>query len=537
MSEQSPSSGRRASLRRLAVIAPMLLLVAIPAASVAYKVFVLRYDLEDVLPETEYRVTVEMSLDGNLGRVRARTFLPINDEHQTISDLSHSSDAGFRFSEISEGGNRVASWFGPAVPDGTRFSASFSARLVGRRYQLADDIEVPQGYPPSVEELLQPEPDIQVDSPEILEALVAIGADRGTVPERLRRIYDFTSSLASRPFSGTTDALTALRLREASCNGKSRLFAALARAAGIPTRLVGGFILETGRKRTSHQWVEAYVSGHWVPFCPTNGFYAELPPTYLVLYRGDHALFRHTADVNFDYGFVTTARRVPAARALETFRAFNVWALFDRLELPFSLLRTVLMLPFGALIVVVFRNVIGVPTFGTFLPALIAAAAGETGPVWGLVGMVIVMLAVALVRLALQRFRLLHSPTLAILLAVVVMTMMGTSLAAERVGIEGLTRVAYFPIAVMAIASERFYLSLVEQGPRVAFKELAGTLLVVFCCYIVMNSLAMQMLVSGFPEMLLWVIAANAYLGRWVGMRVLELLRFRGLMRPAGVTH
>lgn len=40
--------------------------------------------------------------------------------------------------------------------------------------------------------------------------------------EWLERIYQFTASLTQRPFKGTTDALTALRLREASCNGKSR---------------------------------------------------------------------------------------------------------------------------------------------------------------------------------------------------------------------------------------------------------------------------------------------------------------------------
>jgi transglutaminase-like putative cysteine protease len=56
--------------------------------------------------------------------------------------------------------------------------------------------------------------------------------------------------------------VTAAKLGEASCNGKSRLFIALARRAGIPSRLVGGVILSTGVKRTSHQWVEAYVSGH-----------------------------------------------------------------------------------------------------------------------------------------------------------------------------------------------------------------------------------------------------------------------------------
>ena len=227
---------------------------------------------------------------------------------------------------------------------------------------------------------------------------------------------------------------------------------------------------------------------------------------------------------------MTTARQIPSSRSLETFKAFNVWALFDRLHLPFTLLRTVLMLPVGALLVVVFRNVFGIPTFGTFLPALIAAAAGETGVLWGLVAICIVMLTVAAARLALNRFGLLHSPTLAILLAVVVMTMLGTAMVADRLGLVALTHITYFPIAVMAIASERFYLNLVESGPSKAFKHLGGTLTVVAACYLVMNSLAMQVLVSGFPELLLLVIAADMYLGRWIGVRVAELFRFKGLI-------
>ncbi len=49
-------------------------------------------------------------------------------------------------------------------------------------------------------------------------------------------------------------------------------------------------------------------------------------------------------------------------------------------------------------------------------------------------------------------------------------------------------------------------------------------------CYVVMSSLALQVLVIGFPEVLLLVVAANVYLGRWVGMR---LQRVPPLPRPA----
>jgi hypothetical protein len=253
-----------------------------------------------------------------------------------------------------------------------------------------------------------------------------------------------------------------------------------------------------------------------------------------VLYRGDETLFRHTADVNFDYRFEIRSQLVPnpATRAGLTF--FDVWGLFERLNLPFSLLRTILMLPVGALLTVLFRNVVGMPTFGTFLPALLAAAAGETGAALGVLAVLVVVAVVAVVRQGVSTLELLHSPTLAILLAAVVFALVGLTMLAERVGIGALTRVTLFPIAVLAICAERFYLSLTERGPLTAGKELGGTLLVMLGCYAVMNSLALQVLFIAFPEALFLVVAANVYLGRWVGLRLSEYARFRGLLVRGG---
>lgn len=506
-------------------------LVCIPLCLIAYKVVWVGYRVDDVLPQTQHRVSVQMSVDGNTGRVMVRTFLPQSDERQVVSDEKHESDSTLRFVTETAGLNRTASWNGTAVPDQAKLSLAYSVSTKNLEYEISPELAVQDSYADSIVENLKPTEVIQVDSPEIRETMTRIGADKGGALSRLKAIHAFSESLGSRAFKGTTDALTALRLGEASCNGKGRLFVALARASGIPARLVGGMILEDGKKRTSHQWVEAYVGGHWVPFDPTNHHFAKLPAKYLTLYRGDESLFRHTSDVNFDYLLVTSSSLVPSPRIKAVLGSLNVWSLFERLGLPFSLLRTVLMLPVGALVVVLFRNVVGMPTFGTFLPALIAAAAGETGVFWGMLSIVIITLATVAGRSAVASLRLLHSPTLAILLAVVVLTMLGTSLLADTLGLESLARVSYYPIAVMAIASERFYLAMTEQGPKSAFKNLGGTLAVTLACYVVMNSLAMQAIVSGFPEVLLLVIAANIYLGRWIGIRVTELWRFRTLIQ------
>lgn len=496
----------------------------------AYKVTTLGFDLTDVLPRTRYRVTLEMTLDGHDDDTRVRTFLPRGDAHQEITGEANAG-ALFAFTTTTEGENRLATWTRSNTPNHARIEVSYNVLTSPLRYDIDPTLAVPTEYPPSIAPLLRPEEAVQVDAPEIAATLTRIGADRGPVLERLRRIYTFTSALRQRPFKGVTDALTALRLREASCNGKSRLFAALARAAGIPTRLVGGLVLEQGTKRTSHQWVEVYVAGYWVPICPTNRRFAELPPHYLVLYRGDHALFRHTAEINFNYAFTTTSVLVPSPAAKRWLAPINVWALFERLGLSFALLQTLLMLPIGAFVVVLFRNVVGLPTFGTFLPALIAAAAAETGAGWGVVGVFVVVVVVAVVRWSFAKLELLHSPSLAILLTAVAVTLLATSLAAERAGLIDLAHIVVFPVAVMAITAERFYLTLAEKTPQVALKELGGTLVVMLGCYAVMSSLALQALVIGFPEVLLFFVAANIYLGRWVGMRVVEYRRFRMSLR------
>jgi transglutaminase-like putative cysteine protease len=505
------------------------LLITAVLAVAGYKVFARGYGFSELLPLTRYDVALVMSLDGHGGEVRVRTYLPVSDSRQTVTGEENNSP-GLHFSTQGSEQSRRAAWAGSQVPDATE--VRYRLQVVPRpvRFELHSELSVPAVQPAAVQPYLKAEPSIQVEAPEIRATLLELGADRGPIVDRLRRIYDFTGGLRQRSFKGVTDALTALRLREASCNGKSRLFVALARSTGIPARLIGGMVMQRGQVRVTHQWIEAYVGGHWVPFDPTNHHFAELPAHYLTLYYGDETLFTHTKETNFKYHYDVDTQLVPSQHAKSTLGRFNVWAMFERLHLPFALLRTLLMLPIGALVVVLFRNVIGLPTFGTFLPALIAAASSETGAVWGLIGLLIVITAVSLGRWSLHELRLLHSPTLAILLTLVAVSMLGTSMLAERLGLMQLTRISLFPIAVLAITAERFYLALVEQSPMEAVKQLGGTLVVIAACYLVMSSLALQIIVIGYPETLLLVIAVNLYLGRWVGMRLLEYRRFRRLV-------
>jgi transglutaminase-like putative cysteine protease len=63
-----------------------------------------------------------------------------------------------------------------------------------------------------------------------------------------------------------------LRTREAECQGHAYLYAALARALGIPTRLANGIVYsEQFDGFLFHTWAESLVNGRWIAVDPTFG--------------------------------------------------------------------------------------------------------------------------------------------------------------------------------------------------------------------------------------------------------------------------
>jgi hypothetical protein len=216
------------------------------------------------------------------------------------------------------------------------------------------------------------------------------------------------------------------------------------------------------------------------------------------------------------------------------FNILNLYAIFERVGISQNLLKIIIMLPLGALVTVIFRNVIGVETFGTFLPALIAAAARETGLFWGIIGFTLIILISAALRKGLDWMQLLHSPKMAVMFTMVVIIMLTMTGLAVNFGFFEFAHITLFPIAILAITAERFALIETEQGFTKALHITWVTLLVTAACYAVMDSLFMQSVVLAFPELLLVFIAINLWLGKWMGMRLLEFVRFRRVIFQEG---
>ena len=80
------------------------------------------------------------------------------------------------------------------------------------------------------------------------------------------------------------------------------------------------------------------------------------------------------------------------------------------------------------------------------------------------------------------------------------------------------------------MAGDFFALMEVEEGALDSWTTLARTMVVIGVCYVTMQSLSLQILMLGSPELLLVIIAIDIWLGRWMGLRMSEWIRFRRLI-------
>jgi hypothetical protein len=77
-------------------------------------------------------------------------------------------------------------------------------------------------------------------------------------------------NVAKKPSAGIPSALAVLNSLSGDCNEHSVLFTALARSAGIPTRIQLGAVYQAGRFYY-HAWPACLIDKSWVEFEPTFG--------------------------------------------------------------------------------------------------------------------------------------------------------------------------------------------------------------------------------------------------------------------------
>jgi hypothetical protein len=203
---------------------------------------------------------------------------------------------------------------------------------------------------------------------------------------------------------------------------------------------------------------------------------------------------------------------------------------FSLLALPLNLqsvYEILLLVPVGAFIIVLMRNVIGVRSFGTFMPVLIALAFRETQLLTGVLLFITIVGVGLTFRFYLEKLRLLLVPRLAAVLIIVVLLMAAVSVLSHRLGVEAGLSVALFPMVIIAMVIERMSIVWEEHGPANALLDGVGSLAIATVAYLVMGVSLFAWWVLVFPELLLVLLGLTIALGRYTGYRLTELFRFR----------
>ncbi|RKS87658.1 uncharacterized protein with transglutaminase domain [Orbus hercynius] len=319
--------------------------------------------------------------------------------------------------------------------------------------------------------------------------------------------------------------------------------------AYIPIQQAHTLQLSKSTNQNMMLWIRSYIepnktidnrdsstngsNGNWYYFNPLNGS-VGLPDDQVVWWIGSRDIVSvengSKARVNFslDKSELTAINLAKLTAEGSNLTEYSFYTLPISTQLAYQIM---LMIPFGVLIILLLRNVIGINTLGTFTPVLVALAFRETGLSFGIIFFSIIVFFGLLVRSYLEHLKLQMLPRLSIVLTFVVMLIIFVGLFSHKLGFEKGLSISLFPMVILTMTIERLSITWEERGANFALKVAIGTLITASIAYTVMGYQPLIYLVFTFPAILLILVAFMLAMGRYRGYRLLELLRFKALLK------
>ncbi len=502
--------------RHLFVLTAFLVLIGIGTFSAKLWYFDLPLKAEEV--RQDWEVETRISFKGSGGPAKVAIQLPKFTGGFTIVDQGFVSE-GYGLSTENVGGLRKAVMATRRAKGEQTLYYRF--RLHGMRNKDSRSAAQPPVIKPSLSK-------VQTAAGKALTKIA-----RQESSDTLTFAASIIKQLSEEPGS---DNVAILLDKNTNQRRRAEVAANILALANIPARPVNGLEL-WGPQRSSPilSWLEIYADGAWHSHS-MDAQNAKIPETYFSWWRGNEPLVMLEGGRNLKIEIAAAPAPVAAIKSvLGAAKAQDSTLLaISFFDLPLDIqqvYRVLLTVPLGVLFLVVLRNVIGVTTFGTFMPVLMALAFRETQLLWGIALFTIVVSIALTVRLYFEHLKLLVVPRLASVLIVVVIAMALLSLLSQKLGIERGLSIALFPMVILTMTVERMSVVWDERGAGESLKHGLGSLIVATLCYFVMSYGPIEHILFVFPELLLVLLALTLLLGRYTGFRLLEIKRFRELAR------
>jgi len=506
--------------RRFQVLLIALSLTFIGLFIVWYKVSILGIPFLPHEKSSVYTVGAEISFEGKNKAVLVSMALPpAQNGIQILSEDVASS--GFGYAEAQTENGKRAEWS--------------KRRVEGPQilyYSLEVMIEPGETNPKAPITSFEQESESLSDLPDTLRNTAKILLD--DVRARSADTHSFTAQLIQE-FNEEDPSQAAKILLAQGGEAKLDILYRLLRYRHIVVRKIHGIYLVSERQNIAlTPMLEVYDGKRWQLYDLNKGKVTR-GKNFFIWKQGGNSLLDVTGAKKSNIRFSITERQVPVQYLLDKKELLDKVAILDfsLFALPVSeqnAYRHILLVPFGALVVVLLRVLVGLRTSGTFMPILIALAFMETTLLAGLIMFIVIVGIGLVIRSYLSNLNLLLVARISAVMIVVIMIMSFMSILSFKLGIKEVMTITFFPMIILAWTIERMSILWEEEGPNEVFIQGGGSLIVATFAYFVMSDPFVSHMAFNFPELLLVVLAGIILLGRYSGYRLSELIRFRSMV-------
>lgn len=199
--------------------------------------------------------------------------------------------------------------------------------------------------------------------------------------------------------------------------------------------------------------------------------------------------------------------------------------------LPVNVMVLLLLFPLIASFIAASRHIVGLRGFGIYIPAVLSVALVSTGVIEGLLIFFVIAIAAMLAKKFLKIAKLSYLPRTALLLWIVSIGIFITLLVAPFVKLTTLLSVNIFPILILILLAENFLDAQARTKQTEALALTIETIVLAVLSGYLLKFEPLQKFALSEPELLVFFSGIiNILIGKFVGLRLSERLRFRPLI-------
>ena len=495
-------------------------LFVITGALLFYRVLILGYPLLPAARGQTWAVSIDLSVKAEEEGAKVALGLPVEQTGRMV--LEERISAGAQSIDIHrEGPNRIGIWSVPGKQE--ERLVNFLTIIHVRPGRVGKD-----GGP-----FHRSEPPPGGGEEQALAERLVAGWKNLPPAIRIKAIAATTTGRWTDPPPGNSEIQAWILVKERL--GQELALLTLFHAAGLPSRVVSGLLLANSVVRTPLRWIEIWDSQKWERLRPDSGEFWEPKVALLPLIYGDRQAIRVVGGELREVRYVISREPVSDWKLYyeqirRSTRFLDRWSLFRLPEDFQKTFRILLLVPIGALMISALRNLIGFPTFGIFMPVLMALSFRNTGLEYGLGIFFGILLLGYAVRRALDKLRLLLVPRMSVLLTLVIGCFTILALVGSKIGLREFMAVGLLPFVILTMVIERFFVLVEEAGASAGIRTALGSALVSVITYFIISWEPLQLTFFLYPELMAAVSALQILVGQYSGYRLMELFRFRKLI-------